>query len=584
MSALLPLERSVARARRRLFVQSLVNALVSGWAVGLGVGLGWVLAEPWVLDSPPAWAKWAVAGGTVALGTLVAVWRAVRVTPTREATALEIDTRFGLRERVTTALTLAERDAASPAGQAVVADAAAKVAPLKVADRFPVRVRWHALMVPALAGCLVAAAVFYHPDPARIQASEDDPATKKAGDAAKIATNAQKKAVPFTKPKAPDDADRARSEKMKDLENELDKLAEKWAKDPFADTPEKQREKVTEVTKMEEKLKEFSREKLEKLSQMEKQLSQLDKLNKDKDFSDGPAKGLNDALAKSDLKKAKDEVDELRKKAKDKDLDKTEQEKLAKQLDKMKDEVEKLARNKEREEELKKLIDKAKEEGRDAESLERELERTKAESKESSEALQELADTLKRAQQAAEKGDLDELARELGKAGDQIQGTEDELKDLESAQEYLQRLKQEREAAAKGSQGNPDGDGDGNDRLGKKGGNKGKGKGQGEGDTDQPNDGGIGAGRRPINEDAKTSSAEERIKGLFDPTGKKSYGGATKGQAFNKKTTAEFGKEIREAVQEAPVAADSQRLPRDARDAVKEYFQSLGGQNPGGNK
>ena len=567
MSALSPIERSVARARRRLFVQSLVNALIVGWAVGLGVGLGWLFAEPWVLESPPAWSKWAVVAGAAALGTALAVWRAVRSTPSREATALEIDTRFGLRERVTTALTLAERDAATPAGQAVVADAAAKVAPLKVADRFPVRVRWHALAVPALAGCLAAAAVFYHPDPARVQAGEDDPAAKKPGDAAKIAANSQKKAVPFTKPKAPDELDRgAKSEKMKDLETELDKLAEKWAKDPFADTPEKQREKVTEATKMEEKLKEFSREKLEKLSQMEKQLAQLDKLNKDKDFSDGPAKGLNDALAKSDLKKAKDEVDELRKKAKNKDLDKKEQEKLAKQLDKMKDEVEKLSRNKEREEELKKLIDKAKEEGRDAESLERELEKTQSETKESSEALQDLAQSLKRAQQAAEKGDLDELSRELEKVGDRIKETEGELKDLEDAQEYLQRLKAEKEKACKACQG------------------QGQGKGNGKGDTDQPNDGGIGEGRRPINEDAKTSSQDERIKGLFDPTGKKSYGGATRGPAFNKKTTAEFGKEIREAVQEAPVAADSQRLPRDARDAVKEYFQSLGGQNPGGNK
>lgn len=567
MSALLPIERSVARARRRLFVQSLLNRLFTGWAIGLVVGLGWLLAEPWVVETPPTWLKWAVVGGAAALGTILAVWRAVRTTPTREATALEIDTRFGLRERVTTALTLDARDAASPAGQAVVADAAAKIAPLKVAERFPVRLRRHALAVPALAGCLVTAAFFYHPDPSRVLANEEAVAAKKTSDQAKLAANAMKKAVPFSKPKAQDELERGgRSEKMKDLENELDNLAEKWAKDPFADTPEKQREKVTEVTKMEEKLKEFSREKIEKLSQMEKQLSQLDKLNKDKDFNDGPAKGLNDALAKSDLKKAKDEVDELRKKAKNKDLDKKDQEKLAKQLDKMKDEVEKLSRNKEREEELKKLIDKAKEEGRDAESLERELEKTKSETKESSESLQELAESLKRAQQAAEKGDLDELSRELEKVGDQIKGTEDELKDLESAQEYLQRLKGEKEKACKACEG------------------QGQGKGKGKGDTDQPNDGGIGEGKRPINEDAKTSSAEERIKGLFDPTGKKSYGGATKGQAFNKKTTAEFGKEIREAVQEAPVAADSQRLPRDARDAVKEYFQSLGGQNPGGNK
>lgn len=567
MSALAPLERSVSRARRRLFLQSLLNRLIAGWAAGLVVGLGWLFAEPWAVEAPPAWLKWAVVGGAAGLATLAAVWRAVRATPTRVATALEIDTRFDLRERVTTALTLAARDADTPAGRAVVADAAAKVAPLKVADRFPVRVRWHALAVPALAGCLAAAAIFYHPDTASVGDGETDGPGKKPGDTAKVSPDGQKKAAPFTKPKAQTEPDRGpKSDKLKDLENELEKLQEKWAKDPYADTPEKQREKVTEITQAEEKIKKFTQEKIEKLSQLDKQLQKLDKLNKDKDFGDGPAKGLNDALAKSDLKKAKEEVDELRKKAKNKDLDKKDQEKLAKQLDKMKDEVEKLARNKEREDELKKLIDKAKQENRDAESLERELEKVKQESKESSEALGDLAQSLKRAQQAAEKGDLDELSKELAKAGDQIKEIDGDLKDLEDAQEYLQKLKAEKQAACAKCKG------DGTE------------KGNGKGDTDEPNNGGIGDGRRPINNDAKTASEEERIKGLFDPRGKKSYGGATRGPAFNKKTTAEYGKEIREAVQEAPVAADSQRLPRDARDAVKEYFQNLGGQTPGGNK
>lgn len=567
-----PIARSVAKARRRLFLQSLINRVLAAWVVGLLLGLGWIFAEPWVLETPPAWSKWAVLGGILAVGTIVAIWRAKVRTPSLQATALEIDIRYNLRERVTTALTLDPRDANSPAGQAVLADAAAKIAPIRVADGFPVRIRWHALSIPTLVGCLVAAAMLYHPDTSRLEANEEDGTTKKAGDQARLKTTTQKKVTPFSKPRTNDPQDRiGKSDKLKDLEVELDKMAEKWAKDPYADTPEKQREKVTEITKMEDKLKEFSRDKLEKLSQLEKSLQQLDKLSKDKEASDGPAKGLNDALAKNDLKKAKDEVDELRKKAKKKELDKKDTQKLSKQLDKMKDEVERLARKKDREEELKKLIDKAKEEGRDAESLERELEKTKQETSESTEELEKLADTLKRAQQAAEKGDLDELADQLEKVGQQIKDTEGELQDLEDAQDYLQRLKGEKNAAGKSQQGNGEGNQDGD-------------KGSGKGDTDKPNNGGIGEGRRPINEDAKTASQDERIKGLFDPRGQKSYGGSTRGKAFNKKTTAEFGKEIREAVQEAPIAADSQRLPRDARDAVKEYFENLGGQAPGGNK
>ena len=77
-----------------------------------------------------------------------------------------------------------------------------------------------------------------------------------------------------------------------------------------------------------------------------------------------------------------------------------------------------------------------------------------------------------------------------------------------------------------------------------------------------------------------TSWTEEKQKGLFDPRGKKVYGGGVRGPAFTKKSSVELGKQIQEAVQEAPSAVDAQRLPRDARDSVKEYFENLGGSTP----
>lgn len=62
----------------------------------------------------------------------------------------------------------------------------------------------------------------------------------------------------------------------------------------------------------------------------------------------------------------------------------------------------------------------------------------------------------------------------------------------------------------------------------------------------------------------------------FDVKGKKVFGGLTKGQAFTKKTDKELGSAIEQAAQEVPTAPDVQRLPRDARDSVKEYFEKLG--------
>jgi hypothetical protein len=64
---------------------------------------------------------------------------------------------------------------------------------------------------------------------------------------------------------------------------------------------------------------------------------------------------------------------------------------------------------------------------------------------------------------------------------------------------------------------------------------------------------------------------------LFDPRGKKSYGGAMKGPSFTKKSTVELGQEIQQAVQEAPQAIDSQQVPKEAQTGVKEYFEKIGG-------
>jgi hypothetical protein len=138
---------------------------------------------------------------------------------------------------------------------------------------------------------------------------------------------------------------------------------------------------------------------------------------------------------------------------------------------------------------------------------------------------------------------------------------EGDLQDLEDVQQYLQKLKAEKKkACAQCEGGECDGEGDPQRKDGAKWTNKGR----------------PGMGERGEEKD-DTSSTEEKQKGLFDPRGKKVYGGGVRGPAFTKKSTTELGKMIQEAVQEAPQAVDAQRLPRDARDSVKEYFENLGG-------
>ena len=575
MSLLAPIEKSVRRARRRLFLQLLVKRLPVALSAALVLALAWVVCEPLLGDY--ARFRWPVVGSLVALATIAAVWWSRRGTPGVTAAALEIDARFELRERLTTAVGLSEAERASPAGAAVLADALAKVTPIAVRERFPVRLTWPSAAVPALAA-LIALATFYPLNFLNEAAADDgSPAAKKA-EAAADAPPDPKAAVPFTQRNKPAElAQRTdKSKELQELEEQINELIKKYDTDPKRESAEKLKEKITEMTALEQKVKKFNEEKRDRLEKLEQQLQQLDRLNKDEKFQDGPAKKLNEAMQKGDLSKAKDELDQLKKKLKEDKLTPEEKQMLAQQFEKMKEQLQRNDAAKQREEKLQQMLDKAKKEGRDqdAESLDRELKQAKEDNKQSQEAGRELAEKLQKAKDALDKGDPEEAAKELESAAKSLEMTEADLKDLEDAESYLQRLKDDKKGACKKcgeceGDGECDGDGDGT----------GKGKGKGK---SKKNNGGIGEGEREENKDAKTNSADERLKGIFDPRGKKTYGGSTKGPAFKTATTGELGPAIQSAAQEAPAAADSQRLPRDAKQTVKEYFESLGGQNPGG--
>src|SRR5438876_5287428 len=104
-------ETQVGRARRRMFLQTLLGTCTAAWSIALILSVGWLLTEPYVLSSPPEWLRWVVAGIVVILGTVVAIGLAIRRSPTRTAAALAIDQHFGLRERVVTSVVLSEADA-----------------------------------------------------------------------------------------------------------------------------------------------------------------------------------------------------------------------------------------------------------------------------------------------------------------------------------------------------------------------------------------------------------------------------------------------------------------------------------------
>src|SRR5262245_35335994 len=96
-----PVQSQVARVSRRLFAQTVLDALLWCWTGALVLTAAWFVVQTLFLEDPPTWLRWAVAGGSLGLGAVLAVVIAIVRAPTRVAAALALDEKFGLRERVT---------------------------------------------------------------------------------------------------------------------------------------------------------------------------------------------------------------------------------------------------------------------------------------------------------------------------------------------------------------------------------------------------------------------------------------------------------------------------------------------------
>jgi hypothetical protein len=532
---LTPLHRQIARVSRRLFLQRLVDVLAWCWAGALVLAAGWLLVEPLIPGNRADWVRWAVAGGIGLAATLFGVLWAVLRAPDRLSAALTMDERFGLKERVTTSLSLDARTAALPAGQALLADASERVAGLDVGERFPLRMRWNAVLVP-LAGLALAAVVFFY-EPTRSQATTNpadegkQPAANKEDMNKKVAE--VKKKV-HEKKKA---GEKINNEKADLIDDELQKILNKPR-----DTKDDVRDRLKELTALEEKAKKNQDDLKDRAQAIKDQMQQMNK-NAGSNAKDGPAKEMQKALEKGDFKKAQEELEKLRKKLEDKDhpLNEKEKEQLKQQLQDMKEKMKAAADPKE----AKKQLEQLKRDGKiDQEQFNKAMDQLEKNAKRMSpddqQKMNDIADALKEAEQALKDGDGNKASDALQRAGEAMKKTDDLIQMQEDVQEQLDDL----EDAQRGFQ-------------------------QGM------NPGGPGAGRRPESDPVKTGHYTSKLKGQFDPKGAKELTGYVSGPSFKKKSSAEIATEIKQASQEAPEAMERQRIPRAASDMARGYFENF---------
>jgi hypothetical protein len=419
-SAKVPLlQRQVVRVHRRLALQTFLNSLAWCWAGAILLAAGWFLVQPYVLDASPDWLRWTVAAALVGASTLLAVVLGFVRAPSRLLAALSLDSAFGLKERVTTSLTLAPEQQATPVGQALLADVNQRLNDLDVGSRFPIHVGWTAALVPACAALLALVAVFYQPIKSQARTTARNEATEPAANAADIDRKMQqlKKTIAEKKP-----TDQPKSEELERLIGELDKLASRPR-----DTKEQIRERVKEMTALEEQMKLREKEMAEKTRSLKEQLRRLD-VSSQKD-GDGPAKDLQNALAKGDLSKAKEEIERLNKRLQKNELTEKEKEQLKRQLQDTKEKLQRLAEAKKKEQELKAA-------NLDPATLKKELQKEKQRLGD----LNKLAEQLGKCEKAMKEGDMDAAAQSLSEMAKKLDGMDLENQELQDLREQLARL------------------------------------------------------------------------------------------------------------------------------------------------
>jgi HAMP domain-containing protein len=263
----------------------------------------------------------AVAAALAAGLAAAAIWVAVR-RATRLQGAIEIDRRFELSERVSSAVLLDESMRGSPAGQALSLDAVRHVEGLHVPRRFRLSLpKWSWLaLVPAVAAFLLA--IFVPPTVREDQAA-----------AAAARANRLHESVQFER-QAERTRQKAEEQGMEETAAIIEELIEGQKKiaEMNEATPEKMALEFQDLAELAE-----SRRSEVATEELRAQLEQL------KNVPRGPADEMAKAMKSGDFQRAADALEELAQQLANGDLDAAKREEMAQQFRKMQEKLNELA-------------------------------------------------------------------------------------------------------------------------------------------------------------------------------------------------------------------------------------------------
>ncbi len=546
------LHQRIGVARRRLNWERFLGYLFRSWCAWLGVALvAIVVSKLWPMGVPAK--TWTIAwlGGSLAAGFITA-WAGSYLTRNSELdAAIEIDKRFGLKERISSAIVLDSETLKTAAGQALLTDTVRRIERLDVGRRFPIgidRSAWWPL-VPGTMAVLVALLI-----------SSRVPENPAVATTSQVSRQIKKSAQALQKK-----LEQNRAEAKKHGLHEADSLLKKLEEG----TRELSNKAAADQQKAMIKLNDLSKEleqRRQKLAYNEKFKQQLNNL---KDLKKGPAEAAAQAMKNGDFRKAMKEIEDLKKKMADGKLDENEKKQLAEQLRQMQDVLQKAVEaHEEAKQEIEKQIEKARQSGdtQRAQKLQQQLDQMQQQ-KPAMQKLQQLAQQCKECANAMQQGNAQQARQALDKLGEELNAMAQSQEEMKMLQEALDEIAEAKKGmAGDGDKDGPEGDLDGEMAMQAGGKNQKGPPGRGMGE-------GRGKGERP----------EERNKtGFYDSKVSQNVG---KGAAVltdlvdgpNKK--GEVTESIKSAFENARQGGDDplagQRLPRGYRDHAKEYFDAF---------
>ncbi len=543
------IETVVRRARRRLvlnrFVQLASTSLFLAWTMA---AIAIIAGAVWVLPFDATQWNWAWIVGTSAVGVLIALLGAAWTAPSLQRVASEVDARFALRERLSSAVSLPAQDHDSIMGQALIADATRRAEPLDVRDRFsiaPDRAAW----LPLVPAALLAIALFLPPATPPEPDSELSATTVSQTAQTKTAAEALKRKIQQQRSQAEATGLKDAEEFFKKLEMDLDKLTQR----PTLD----QKEAMIAMNDIKKQL-DQRRGELGTPDQMRQALSKIDEMER------GPAADVVKAMQKGDFAEAEKRVKALADKLRNGKLTEQEQQELKKQIESLRDRLAKAnEKHQQAKQQLQQQIEQAKREGRteDAAKMQQQLNQMQAQEQQMQQ-MQQMSEAMNQAAQAMQAGKAGEAAEALESMADQLgelQSEMDQLQDLEDTLESLSQSKDQMrcQACSGGGCQSCQGSGRGNQP-----GSPGSGLGQGQGQGDRPE------------EETDTGFYDTQVRGQ-----PKQGRGIIAGFADGPNRKGVSREEIKDAVIGA-IRADSdplenQNLPRVERDHTREYFDRL---------